>query len=144
MSNSTPMVVSIPDICTRTGFAQEDILAELQNKGIAPIHMGNNNYFSVNMISALFQQNGIIDFVTNQPNYQTDIDNHPSSELSLPQAKGKEVKRVANATISFINNEKRKKAVFGSVADLFYRWQRYTKIKEFRHHRRSRSVCSEG
>ena len=102
-------VISVSEISERIGFAPDDIIIELQRRGIAPIRMGNNFYLTADMLSVLFSQDNTDIFVTNQPICATDIDNRPSAELSLPQLKGREVLRVANATISFVSKEGRKK-----------------------------------
>lgn len=109
LSNSLSKVISVSDICTRTGFAQEDILTELQNKGIAPIHFGSNDYIPLNILTELFEQSSIADSVANTQICSTDIDKCPYPELSLLQHKEKEVERVANATVSFVRKEGRKK-----------------------------------
>lgn len=102
-------VISVSEISERIGFAPDDIIIELQRRGTAPIRMGNNFYLTADMLSVLFSQDNTDIFATNQPICATDIDNRPSAELSLPQLKGREVLRVANATISFVSKEGRKK-----------------------------------
>ncbi len=101
--------ISVSEISERTGFAPNDIIIELQRKGITAMHLGDNDYLTADMLSVLFSQENTDNFVTNQPICSTDIDNRPSSELSLPQFEGREVLRVANATISFVSKEGRKK-----------------------------------
>lgn len=101
--------ISVSDISERTGFAPDDILIELQRKGITTIHLGDNDYLTADMLLVLFSHSNVDVFVANQPICATDIDNCPSSELSLPQFEGQEVFRVAKATISFISKNGRKK-----------------------------------
>lgn len=101
--------ISVSEISERTGFSPDDIIIELQRRGAAPIRMGNNFYLTADMLSVLFSQDNTDIFVTNQPICATDIDNRSSAELSLPQLEGREVLRVANATISFVSKEGRKK-----------------------------------
>lgn len=101
--------ISVSEISERTGFAPDDIIIELQRRGTAPIRMGNNFYLTADMLSVLFSRDNTDIFVTYQPICATDIDNRPSAELSLPQLEGREVLRVANATISFVSKEGRKK-----------------------------------
>lgn len=102
-------VISLSDISDRTGIALNDIVVELNRRRIVPLHFGNNDYITADMFLVLFSQNNTDSFVTNPPICTADIDNLPSSELSLPQFKGWEVLRVAKATISFISKEGRKK-----------------------------------
>lgn len=101
--------ISVSEISERTGFAPGDIIIELQRKGIAAKHLGDNDYLTAEMLLVLFSQDNTDVFVTNQPICATDIDNRPFAELSLPQFEGREVFRVANATISFVSKEGRKK-----------------------------------
>lgn len=101
--------ISISEISERTGFSPDDILAECQNRGIAPIHLGYHYYLTADMLPVLFSQDSADIFVTNQPICSTAIDKRLSAELELSQRYGKEVKRVANATISFVSKEGRKK-----------------------------------
>lgn len=101
--------ISVSEISERTGFAPDDILIELQRKGIAAKHLGDNDYLTADMLSVLFSQDGSVNFVTNQPICATDIDNRPSVELEFSQRYNKEVIRVANTTISFVSKKGRKK-----------------------------------
>ncbi|MCM1168094.1 MAG: site-specific integrase [Ruminococcus sp.] len=101
--------IPISEIYKLTGFLPDDILAECKKRAIAPIHMGNNYYLTADMIQVLFSQDGADNFVTYQPNYSTALDSRPTAELSFSQRYDKEVKRVANATISFVSKEGRKK-----------------------------------
>ena len=102
--------ISVAEVSERTGFSSDDLLIELERKGIAPIRMGKNYYLTEAMIRILFSQDGADNFVTNQPICATALDNHFSLELQSTEPKyEKEVVRVANATISFVNKEGRKK-----------------------------------
>lgn len=101
--------ISVSEVSERTGFSSDDLIIDLQRKGITPIHMGNNYYLTADMLSVLFSQDGADNFVTNQPICAADIDNRPTAELSFSQRYGKEVLRVANATISLVRKEGRKK-----------------------------------
>lgn len=101
--------ISVSEVSERTGFAHDDIIIELQRRGIAAKHLGNNDYLTADMLSVLFSQDNTDNFVNNQPICTTDIDNRPSAELSLPQFEGREVLRMADATISFVSKEGRKK-----------------------------------
>lgn len=109
LKNSTPMFIPLAEVSERTGFAPEDIIIELQRRGIAAKRFGNNDYLTADMLSVLFSQDNADNFVSIQPICATDIDNRLSSELSLPQPNGKEVLRVAQATISFVSKKGRKK-----------------------------------
>lgn len=109
LNNSTPMFISLAGFCQKTRIAQEDILTELQRRGITAMHMGNNYYLTEETIRVLFSQGETDIFVDNQPICATALDNRPSAELELSQRYNKEVIRVANATISFISDENRKK-----------------------------------
>lgn len=109
LKNSMPMFIPLTEVSKRTGFAPEDIIIELQRRGIAAKRFGNNDYLTADMLSVLFNQDNADNFVSIQPICATDIDNRLYSELSLPQPNGKEVLRVAQATISFVSKKGRKK-----------------------------------
>lgn len=109
LNNSTPVFISLAKFCQKTRIAQEDILTELQRRSITAMHMGNNYYLTEETIRVLFSQGETDIFVDNQPICATALDNRPSAELELSQRYNKEVIRVANATISFISDENRKK-----------------------------------
>lgn len=101
--------ISASEISERTGFSPDDIIIELQRRGTTPIRMGNNLYLMADMLLVLFNQDGADNFVTNQQICRSDIDNRSLAELSLHQFEGREVLKVANATISFVSKEGRKK-----------------------------------
>lgn len=101
--------IPISEISELTGFLPDDILTECKKRAIAPIHMGNNYYLTADMLQVLFNQDGADNFVTYQPNCSTALDCRPTAALSFCQRYDKEVKRVADATISFVSKEGRKK-----------------------------------
>lgn len=101
--------ISLAEICSKTGFSMEDCLAEIKNRGIAPIQFGNGIYLTADNIAALFAQSSSTDFVNVPPISATTLDNSIGSELSSTKFQNdKEVRRVANATISFISKKGRK------------------------------------
>ncbi len=108
MLNLSSGAIALTKFCKETGFEQEDILAELNNRGIALLRIGNNYYLTKEMVKSLFSQDTEDNFVTNQPICSTALDNRPSAEL-LSQPNGKEVLSLAKATISFVSKEGRKK-----------------------------------
>lgn len=100
--------VTLTKFCKETGFEQEDILAELKNRDIALLRMGNSYYLTKEMIKSLFNQDIADFFVDNQPLCVNALDNCLSEDV-ISQPNGKEVLDMAKATVSHVNNEKRKK-----------------------------------
>lgn len=110
LNDSTPMVISLSEFCEKTSFAQEDVLTELKRNGTPAMRMGDNCYLTETIVEVLFNQDRADNFVTNQPICATALDNRFSLELQSTELKDeKEVVRVANATVSKVNDEKRKK-----------------------------------
>lgn len=98
--------VALTKFCKETGFEQEDILAELKNKGITPLRMGNNDYLTKEVIRTLF--GGAEFFADNHPTDPTPIDDRLSVEL-ISNSKGKDTLNVVKASISRVNDVNRKK-----------------------------------
>ncbi len=53
MLNLSSGAIALTKFCKETGFEQEDILAELNNRGIALLRFGNNYYLTKEMVKSL-------------------------------------------------------------------------------------------